>query len=111
MSAVVLEERPVSNENEWKLEEHLVVVRRWELQEAPKIRKVGSGRGSTSQSEDMGRTSKQTVPLIKSILEQVMSVSIADWVSCTNMDWLHRSHMAEKRRQYGESHGRPHSSR
>ena len=49
--------------------------------------------------------------LIRNILEQVMSVSFADWVSCTNMDWLHRSHRAEKRRQDSVSHGRPHSSR
>ena len=36
-TAVVLEEHPVSNGNVWKLEKHLVVVRRWELQEAAEI--------------------------------------------------------------------------
>ena len=40
-----------------------------------------------------------------------MSVSFADWVSCTNIDWLHRSHRAEKRRQDSVSHGRPCSSK
>ena len=40
-----------------------------------------------------------------------MSMSFADWVSCTNMDWLLRSHRAEKRRQDHASHGHPQSSR
>ena len=40
-----------------------------------------------------------------------MSVFFADLVSCTNMDWLHPSHKAEKRRQDSVSHGRPDSSK
>ena len=86
--------------------------RRWELQETTKIWKNRIlQKGSTGQSKDMGPTCKQVVALIGSILEQVMSISITDWVSCTNMDWLHRSHWAEKRRQDSVSHGSPHSSR
>ena len=38
MSAVVLEEHPVSNGNVWKQEEQLVVVRRWEHQEEAMVR-------------------------------------------------------------------------
>ena len=72
--------------------------------------KLNLAKGSTGQSKDMGPTCKQVVALIGNILEQVMSMSFADWVSCTNMDWL-RSHRAEKRRQDSASHGRPHSSR
>ena len=75
------------------------------------LEKSDLAKGSTSLSKDMGPTCKQVVALIRSILGQVMSVSFADWVSCTHMDWLHRSHRSEKRRQDRGSHGRPHSSR
>ena len=111
MYAVLLEGHLVSNGNEWKLEKHLVV-RRWELQEAAKIwKKRIWHKDQQANPKDMGPTCKQVVALIGSILEQVMSVSFTDWVFCTKMDWLHPSHRAEKRRQDGVSHGRPHSSR
>ena len=51
------------------------------------------------------------VALIGNVLKHVRSRSFADWVSWTNIDFLHRSHRAEKRRQDRVSHGRPHSSR
>ena len=86
----------------WK-EEHLVVVRRWELQDTAKIWK-----NRTLQKDLQTNPSRQVVALIGSILEHVMAISFADWVSSTNMDWLLRSHRAEKRRQDNASHGRPH---
>ena len=75
------------------------------------LKKSNLAKGSTGQSKDMGPTCKQVVALIGRPLGQVMSMSFADWVSCTNMDWLLRSHRAEKRRQDNASHGPPHSSR
>ena len=78
--------------------------------ESEDLEKSNLAKGSTGQSKDMGPTCKQVVALIGNILEQVMSMSFAGWVSCTNMDWL-RSQRAEKRRQDSASHGRPHSSR
>ena len=96
----------------WKLEERLVVGRRWELQEKAKIwNDRNLQEGSTSQSKDMGPTCQQAVALTKNILKQVRSISFADWVHCTNMDWLHRSHRAEKKRHDNTSHVRTNSKR
>ena len=75
------------------------------------LEKSNLAKRSTGQSKDIGPNCKQVVALIRSILGQVMSVSFADWVSRTNMDWLHRSHRAEKRRQDRVSHVRSHSSK
>ena len=65
------------------------------------LEKSDLAKGSTGQSKDMGPTCKQVVALIRSILEPFI----------TNVDWLHRNHRAEKRRQDCVSHGRPHSQR
>ena len=73
--------------------------------ESEDLEKSNLAKGSIGQSKDLGPTCKQVVALIGSILEQVMSMSFADWVSGTNMDWLLRSHRAEKRRQDNASHG------
>ena len=75
------------------------------------LEKSNLATGSTSQSMDMGRTCKQVVALIGNILGQIISKSFADWVSCTNKDWLCWSHRAVKKRQDNASHGRPHSYR
>ena len=71
ISAAVLEERPVSSGNVQKLEEHLFVVRRWELQETAKIwERSNLAKGSTSQSKDMVPTCKQVATLIENELKQ-----------------------------------------
>ena len=55
----------------------------------------------------MGPTCKHVAPLIGNVLKQVRSVSFADWISCTNKDWLRWSHRAEKKKRDNVSHG-PH---
>ena len=59
----------------------------------------------------MGPTGRHVAPLNRNVIEYVRSTSFADGVSYTNIDWLQRSHRAEKRRQERGSHGRPHSTR
>ena len=68
------------------------------------LEKSNLAKGSTGQSKGMGPTCTHVVALIGSIFGQVMSVSFADWVSCTNMHWLLRSHREEQRRQENASH-------
>ena len=67
-------------------------------------RKRGSGRsdlakGSTGQSKDMGPTCEYVTALNGNVVKHVRSRSFADWVSCTNIEELYRSHRAEKRRR------------
>ena len=57
----------------------------------------------------MGPTGRHVASLNKNVVEHVRSTSFTDGVSCTNIDWLQRSHRAEKRRQDRGSHGRPQS--
>ena len=82
----------------------------WELQEKVKIWNDRMLRKDL-QSKDMGNTWKKVVALIGNILKQIKSISFADWVSCTTVDWLHRSHRAEKKRHDNTSHVRTHSQR
>ena len=101
----------VSSGSEKKLERRLVVVRRWEHQEDEDLEESNLLAEITSQSKDMGPTCRHVASLNRNVVEHVRSISFADWVSCTNKHWLHRSHRAEKRKQDRGSHGRPHSSR
>ena len=112
ISAVVLEEYPVSSENVWKLEKHLVVVfAAGNSGGSEDLEKSDLAKGSTGQSKDMGPTGRHVASLNMNVVEHERARSFTGWVSCTNMDWLHRSHRAEKRRQDGVSHGRPYSSK
>ena len=75
----------------WKLEKHRVVVRRWEPQEKAKIWKIESCKEDLQANpRTWGPTCQHVVALIGNILEEVMSMSFADWVSCTKKDWMHR---------------------
>ena len=67
-----VEEYTVSNGKVWRLEERLVVVRRWEAQEREKV------WIDQILSKDVGPTCKHVAALIGNVLKQVRSISFAD---------------------------------
>ena len=68
-------------------------------------------QGLQANPRDMGPIGRHVASLNRYVGEHMRLTPFIDGVSCTIMDWLQRSHSAEKSKQERGSHGRPQSSR